>query len=496
MNSKNSIIEGFAKPTNFGPAAAFAARTIVSTRQSAKAAPKLGQVFRREVFQIPLLLIVVLFFMASCAGIKPYKTERVVTGVDSRANSLLKNIPDPENKIVVAVYDFRDQTGQYKPSEGISYSTAVTQGATSILIASLEDSGWFTPIERAGISNLLNERRIIQATRQANNDATQLTPLLFAGVLLEGGIIGYDSNIMTGGAGARYLGIGASGQFRKDQVTIYLRAVSTRTGRVLESVHTTKSILSRKISASVFRYVALNELLEAEAGVTFNEPATLAVTEAIDAAVRRLIVKGVEENLWNPADLSAFADYKQQLLEETISRDEENTDYYGLTRRPDLRQGFTFATNFSYGSYIGSYGNESINPGFMAQFEVWLFDPVSLKINFQRTTIGSEGVFSNPVNSADLLLNAYLTPGFRLSPYISIGGGFIMYDEQPDFTTKQIFPAVTAAAGLDYRFSETFGLRAGINYRYLFSDELDGAVAGTIHDQQWTIITGLILNFN
>ena len=34
--------------------------------------------------------------------------------------------------------------------------------------------------------------------------------MLFAGMLFEGGIVGYDTNVETGGNGARYLGIGAN----------------------------------------------------------------------------------------------------------------------------------------------------------------------------------------------------------------------------------------------------------------------------------------------
>ena len=48
-------------------------------------------------------------------------------------------------------------------------------------------------------------------------------------MILEGGIIGYDSNIETGGRGARTLGIGGQTQYRRDVVIVSLRAVSTLT---------------------------------------------------------------------------------------------------------------------------------------------------------------------------------------------------------------------------------------------------------------------------
>ena len=442
---------------------------------------------------IALLLLVLL--AGACAGsLKPYKVEPVQLGVKSNAHKLLKDLPEPKQKVVAAVYRFRDQTGQYKASEqSISYSTAVTQGATSILIKAMESSGWFTPIERAGISNLLNERRIIQNTRKQNNDNTRLSPLLFAGVVLEGGIIGYDSNVMTGGAGVRYLGISASGQYRKDQVTIYLRAVSTQTGRILKTVHTTKSILSTKLDGGIFRYVATNELLESEIGVTFNEPPVMAVTEAIDAAVRRLIVEGVDDDLWQPANKQAFASYKNDFEKLLVKRNDKQTrDYYGLAHRPQLRSGFSMSANYSFGSYIGSYGNETQNSGLMFQLEQPLVStPLAVKLNYQRSSIGSQNVFSEPVNNIDLMLSGYLTPDFKLSPYVGVGGGVLAFDQKPSFADNQFFPTLSAEAGLDYRFSNTLGIKVGVNYRYLISDGVDGVTLGTIHDQQWNIITGI-----
>lgn len=424
---------------------------------------------------------------------KPYHTEPVKANVESKVNESLNKLPKPENKIVAAVYRFRDQTGQYQPSQqSISYSTAVTQGATSILIKAMEESGWFTPIEREGISNLLNERRIIQNTRQQNNDNTQLPPLLFAGVVLEGGIIGYDSNVITGGGGVRYLGMDVSGQFRKDQVTIYLRAVSTQSGRVLKTVHTTKSIISQELSGGAFRYIDANELLEAEAGVTFNEPPVMAVTEAIDEAVKQLVVQGVADSLWQPADQQAFNKYKNEyLLARKKEARQQQEDYYGLTHRTNIRKGISLTTNYSFGSYIGSYGNETQNSGIMLQAEHWLTSPLSAKLNIQRSEIGVERVFSNPVTNVDLMMNAYLTPSFKLSPYASIGGGLLAYDEKPEYAEDQIYPTLSAEAGFDYRLSKNLGFKIGVNYRYLINDGVDGVDLGSIHDQQWNIMTGI-----
>lgn len=222
----------------------------------------------------------------------------------------LVSLPPPRGKIVASVYGFRDQTGQYKPAPDSSFSTAVTQGAGALLIKAMADSQWFIPVEREGLQNLLTERRIVRALDSQAKDAANgnLTGLLPASVLLEGGVIAYESNVRTGGAGAKYMGIGVSEQYRTDQVTVNLRAVDIRTGRILVSTSTTKSIYSYKLSADVFRFVSFKNLLEVEVGYTRNEPAQLCVQAAIEAALVHLIVQGVAYNHWalrNPDDMKS-----------------------------------------------------------------------------------------------------------------------------------------------------------------------------------------------
>ncbi len=223
-------------------------------------------------------------------------------------NKTLRDLPPPTSRVVVAVYGYTDQTGQMKPSDTVqTLSKAVTQGATSVLIKALQDTGsgsWFTVVERERLDNLLKERRIVQEMRKTYLGEETVNPealpaLLFAGILLEGGIIGFDSNLQTGGIGARLLGIGGDVKYRLDTVTIYLRAVGTKTGQVLASVTTHKSIASYGIQGNIFRYVAMDRILEAEAGYTKNEPDQLAVQQAIEKAVYALVMEGADQKLWS-----------------------------------------------------------------------------------------------------------------------------------------------------------------------------------------------------
>jgi curli production assembly/transport component CsgG len=235
----------------------------------------------------------------------------------TEVNQSLRDLPPPSNQVPVAVYDYADQTGQFKPSEHTqTLSRAVTQGATSILIKALQDVGdgsWFKVVEREKIDNLLKERSIITQMRmtylgEKGINPKVLPPLVYAAIIFEGGIIGFDSNIETGGVGARLLGIGGDMKYRLDTITIYLRAVSTKTGEVLASVTTHKSIASVAVQGGVFKFVALDKILEAEAGITKNEPDQLAVQQAIEKAVYTIIVEGAEQGIWSFANKAAQND--------------------------------------------------------------------------------------------------------------------------------------------------------------------------------------------
>jgi curli production assembly/transport component CsgG len=238
---------------------------------------------------------------------------------------LLAKIPAPTRPIAVAVYGFADQTGQFKPVEnGQTLSRAVSQGGGAMLVKALQDAGnrqWFTIVERESLKNLLNERQIIREMRERYLGEEGINPqalpaLLFAGVLLEGGVVGYDTNTVTGGAGAAFLGIGGKSEYRQDTVTVYLRAVSVRTGEVLTSVTASKTIASQSIGGNAFRFVAFKELLQAEAGYTTNEPDQIALQQAIEKAVYGLVMEGVDLKLWDfanrEAGLPMLTEYKRE----------------------------------------------------------------------------------------------------------------------------------------------------------------------------------------
>jgi len=249
-----------------------------------------------------LIIITIALSLSGCStmgNLIPPSKQSAVTLEPTDVFSDLKSLPKPAGSIPVSVYSFRDQTGQYKPQTNVSsFSTAVTQGANSILVQALHESDWFTPVEREGLQNILTERKIIRAAQATNPNQGELPPLTTAKIILEGGIISYDTNVKTGGLGMEYFGIGASELYREDAISIYLRAVDVRTGQVLLSVATSKKVLSQEMRAGFFRYVSYKRLAEAEAGFSDNEPMSICVTQAIEKALTDLITKGIDRGLW------------------------------------------------------------------------------------------------------------------------------------------------------------------------------------------------------
>jgi curli production assembly/transport component CsgG len=252
--------------------------------------------------------------MTGCASPVPVFDNAQLTPATQFTRDLAK-LPPPKGKMVAAVYGFRDQTGQYKPSPDSSFSAEVTQGAASMLVDALRTSNWFVPVERENLQDLLTERKIVRALEtpaDKGHPIAAIGALTPANVIIEGGIVGYDTNLRTGGLGVNYLGIGAATQYRVDQVTIALRAVDIRNGQVLNSVSTTKTIYSYELTAGVYKFVGYQNLLQVEAGLTYNEPQQLCVREAIEAAVVHLIVQGISTHTW---DLKTAGDWYDPIIQ-------------------------------------------------------------------------------------------------------------------------------------------------------------------------------------
>ena len=443
------------------------------------------------------LIISIVFLFISCGAYynQPTGVENAIIGESTAATTLLKELPKPKEPIVVGIYKFRDQTGQYKASEnGSNFSTAVTQGATSILIKALEDSKWFVPIERENIGNLLQERNLIRSTRQeytkdANPNTPQISPLLYAGVLLEGGIVSYDSNIITGGFGARYFGTGGSIKYRQDRVTVYLRMVSTSTGKILKSIYISKTILSQAIDQSLFKYVNFKRLLEVETGYTTNEPVQMAVTEAIEKAVASLVLEGIKDKIWE-------ADVPQQEIDtvlENYAKENEEADVSAIYGRELKERRSKFAMEFSGGVALidGDLTDPVLRPMGRGALKYFFSPGFNLSASTNVFKVENKGVGDYGYATFDLNAELILLPKDRFSPYLFAGTGFGFNKAFENFHTK-----VQYGLGLEFLITDNFGAKLFGEHNLNFSDNIDYLVRGVRDDYYYRFGVGFTYYFN
>jgi len=449
-----------------------------------------------------VLAIIVVVLVAACGPYmhQPMKSRRAILGPETPVKKTLLDLPKPQEKIVTAVYKFRDQTGQYKPSEtGANWSTAVTQGATTILIRALEESGWFIPIERENMANLLNERKIIRTSRSQyegkdENNNSLLPPLLFAGIILEGGIISYESNILTGGAGIRYFGADISGQYREDRVSIYIRAVSTANGKVLKTVYTTKSILSQEVSVGLFRYVKSKRLLEAETGFTYNEPSEICVTEAIEKAIESLIIEGVQEKLWglkDPKDTTSvsFTNYREE------KRINYSSDPLGRKVEKNNRGKLALGASVGSNKYYGDFTSGQIRPktsisiGLAVSPHLFIDNESGYRGLMVKDKVDDDSYFSN------LSLRYVFLPYDRFTPYLSVGAGFDYNSNTIGLSGDTYLPQINGSFGMEFMARKNLGLSVSSGWNYYLNDKFDGAISGQNNDMGWGISLGMKFYF-
>jgi curli production assembly/transport component CsgG len=248
--------------------------------------------------------------LSSCAVLNENKDLSLTQNIEPSAildlqSEELKNLPAAKVKPTVAIYpnSFRDLTGQRKSNSSFAlFSTAITQAPEAFLIRALKhasNGNFFTVVERVGLDNLTKERQLIRSTRQEFKEDNKMKPLLFAGLIIEGGVISYEANNKSGGLGARYLGIGTSKQYREDSVTISLRLVSVSTGEVLIETLVSKSIISTNVSQDIFRFIETGtELVEVEGGIAKNESVSIALQKAVEKGILNIIYTGIERGYW------------------------------------------------------------------------------------------------------------------------------------------------------------------------------------------------------
>lgn len=451
----------------------------------------------KYLFKLGLIILITVLNGCRAFFHQPTTMRSARLGEQTTITEDLRTLPPPKEPLATAVYKFRDQTGQYKPAETSNFSTAVTQGATNILLKAMEDSKWFLNIERENVSNLLNERKIIRSSMtQYNNSNDLLPPLLFAGMILEGGIVSYDANVITGGAGLRYFGAGGSTEYRQDRVTVYLRAIATKSGKILKTVYSSKTILSQSVSASLFRYVRFKRILETETGFTTNEPSSMAVTEAIEKAVQALILEGIKDNLW-AAD-EKFAEQTKQLLAdyEVEKAEMAGTDIYGITNSTE-RPRLSITPYASVLRLNGDYAIRSWKPGYGLNVNYNITPNWGLQANgfvSSFSTFTSDRSFTLDRNwrNADVSVMYQTLPFQRYSPFFNVGFGLSQTATGSGFSNNlKTFYYAKAGTGLEAMVSKRIGFRVMADYYIMANDLVDDIANGQLNDSFLRLSAGI-----
>lgn len=435
-----------------------------------------------------IVLVTIVGLLQSCGTYfnQPFAQNSARVGERSKSTNLLEGLPEAQQPVEVAVYNFRDQTGQYKAVEnGSTFSTAVTQGATTILLKALEDSGWFIPIERENLGNLTTERNIIRNTKQEyiknlNPNEPPLPPLKYAGILLEGGIISYDTNIVTGGIGARYFGLGGSARYRQDRITLYLRMVSTSNGEILKTVYVSKTILSQALDANFFRFVKFQRLLEAETGITQNEPVQLAVKDAVEKAVHSLIVEGVQDGYWSAKGGREINDTLVAKYVEDKKYEESIDLYDRVYKERDSK----LSLGISGGASLidGDYADQQL--GFMGRLglKYKLNDFFSVEGAATVSQLDNGMQFSSKIAALDLNAHLNILPKDDFAPFIYAGTGMLTSLENTGEVKKNTYVKFQYGAGLEYFVSNSLGVKVFAEHNITFTDYLDKVVSGKRDD--------------
>lgn len=347
---------------------------------------------------------------------------------------------------------------------------------------------------------MTTERQIIKATREEysrleKKSQPRLSPLLFAGILLEGGVISYDSNIITGGLGARYFGVGGSTQYREDRLTIYLRAVNTSNGKILKTVYVSKTILSQAIDASLFRYVNFQRLLEVETGITKNEPVQLAMKDAIEKAVESLIIEGIQDNLWKSAD---GPEVDQALVDAYLETKalEESTLLYNRKQLPVETQNSVGVSGFTT-LFQSDFAKKPLSYGGSLSYTRRINDKLGLMARGSFYSLEAGNSFQEDFINVDVNMEAYILPYDDFSPFIYAGGGATFHVDEPLNMMPQIplqFKA-QGGVGVDARISKHLSLRAFAEASFFFSDEVDRTISGKRDDLYYAFGLGLNYHF-
>jgi curli biogenesis system outer membrane secretion channel CsgG len=272
----------------------------------------------------PLIAVGMAVVLASCASKgevnevrqKPTKSESPYL-----ASALKRNAQYARNDLVITVGECKDKTGQFKDTETLRYSRAVTQACGNYLYHILDQAG-FRVVDRnkRNLNVVLNQYKLAQQKGPMTRNR-QTPGLLGASAVWSAAISSYSSSVTSGGGGVEILGAGINAERSVGRVEVISR-ISNMTSEVMDTSKTQTWVVGQKAGFRIARLVdAFDEttMFSAEIGSAIQMPVDMAFQDALIASVATVLKRHKDSFYTHPErvqiDLSAVAkEYSSQSM--------------------------------------------------------------------------------------------------------------------------------------------------------------------------------------
>ena len=269
-----------------------------------------------RLIALPSLLIAATLGLSACESTQS-TLERHVEGQEFGVSKLEAT---DESKVVINRFFERSSGKKIVVSKFEDLTGARTQNGTSSVVASsglfltqyilmkAQTENLYTVLDRSELAGLVNERRLAEQVNSDNEARTinsaplalrnqmqgrvapliDMKPLMVSDYLISGAIVGYDRNLVDDGSGAAIAGFGVRNRFSRDQINVIIQMVDVNSGEIISTGYASRIIENSSVGGSIFKLLSKDRLLEFEQMQVINDPTTLALFLAIDAALSRM----------------------------------------------------------------------------------------------------------------------------------------------------------------------------------------------------------------
>lgn len=254
--------------------------------------------------------------LGACAQIQSPLAERLgdqgPAGVSLAANErsveAINNFFDRRRGRTITVSQFDDLSGARTENGTSTVVAASGRILTEYLLLRANTADNYAVLDRAGLNNLINERRLADQVNAINEAKTiaaapaalrealigrvppaiDLPPLLVTDYMIYGAVVGYDKALNDNGGGIGVAGVRVRNRASRDQVSVIMQLVDVRTGEIFATGFSSRFIDSTSLGSDVFALLRVDRLLEFEQMNVVNDPATRALFFAIDSALMEM----------------------------------------------------------------------------------------------------------------------------------------------------------------------------------------------------------------